>query len=192
MNLKLTALVAFACLCAFGQAAPSAQPLANVSLPPYVLFGASYNQQTGAAGVLSGIFPETSAVGGIYGSVTADIVPLKYTDPATRKTIYLVSGSFRAGQHKVLYNNGTTMLLIGGDLGASFSGSSSSGTASATTTAAGVNIGVAGSFTFTYVRQINAHWAVGVPVRMLWMSGVGPGGAGAWNPVAEAGVVWKP
>ncbi|MGD0869087.1 MAG: hypothetical protein ABSB88_06020 [Bryobacteraceae bacterium] len=117
----------------------------------------------------------------LYGSATTDLVPLKTT--VNGKSIYLLSGSARAGEHKVVYQDSKNAVLIGGDVGASFSNSAGG---------SGVTLGVAGSFTLTYVRQLSPHWAVGIPVRMLYMSNVGPNGTGAWNPVVEAGIIWKP
>ncbi len=159
---------------------PTATPIANVTLPTYIMGGISFNQLTGAAGFVSSIIPESNSVG-LYGSATTDLIPLKTT--VNGKSIYLLSGSARAGEHKVLYQDTRNAVLIGGDVGASFS--NTSGTS-------GVTLGVAGSFTLTYVRQLSAHWAVGVPIRMLYMSNVGPNGAGAWNPVVEVGFIWKP
>jgi hypothetical protein len=159
----------------------SATALASVTLPTYIMAGVSFNQITGGAGFVSAIIPESNAVG-LYGSATTDLVPLKTT--VNGKSIYVLNGSARAGQHKVVYQDTKNAVLIGGDIGASFS-NPSAGTP-------GVTLGVAGSFTLTYVRQINAHLAVGVPVRMLYMSNVGANGTGAWNPVVEFGLVWKP
>ena len=174
---------------AFGQ---TATPATQVNLPTYIMGGLSYNQYTGGSGFVSAIVPESNSVG-LYGSVTADVVPVKYVD-ATGKSGWLLSTSVRAGQHKVLYNDGKNMLLIGGDFGASFTQPNQASGLGTTTvpSSSGVTIGASGSFTATYVYQINAHLAVGIPIRMLWMSGAGPNGSGAWNPVAEIGVVWKP
>jgi hypothetical protein len=187
-QLSVILLVLACALCAFGQTAappapPAATPVANVALPTYIMAGVSYNQYTGGAGFVSGIIPESQSVG-VYGSATTDIVPIKYVNTATGKSGYVLSGSARAGQHKVVYSDLKNMVTLGCDLGASFS--------SAPAPSSGVNIGLAGSFTLTYIRQLSAHWAVGVPVRMLWLAGSGPNGSGAWNPVLEAGVVWKP
>ncbi|MGD0869078.1 MAG: hypothetical protein ABSB88_05975 [Bryobacteraceae bacterium] len=151
-----------------------------MTLPTYIMGGISFNQLTGAAGFVSAIVPESNSVG-LYGSATTDLVPLKTT--VNGKSIYLLSGSARAGEHKVVYQDTKNAVLIGGDIGVSFS--NSAGTS-------GVTLGVAGSFTITYVRQLSSHWAVGLPIRMLYMSNVGPNGAGAWNPVVEAGIIWKP
>jgi hypothetical protein len=156
------------------------------SLPTYIMAGLKYDQFTGGSGFVSGIVPESDRFG-VYGSATVELVPVKFIDPPTGNTRYLLGGSARFGQHKTGYNDGKNMLLFGGDVGASFSSSSSTAGNTAT-----VSLGMAGSFTITYVRQLSPHWALGVPVRMLWMSGVGPNGSGAWNPVVELGIVWKP
>jgi hypothetical protein len=158
-------------------------PLAPVTLPTYVMFGASYNQFVGVNAFVEAIVPETAKAGGFYGSMTADLAAAKIT--INSKTGYALAPSFRAGEHKVLYDNGKNMLLIGGDLGAAFSAPSSG-------TLTGVTISVAGSFTVTYLRQLSPHFYVGIPVRMLYMSSAGPNGVGAWNPVVEGGLVWKP
>ena len=178
--MKPIILSLFACaLCAQTTTPTPGTPLANVSLPTYIMAGVSFNQITGAAGFVSAIIPESNGVG-LYGSVTTDLVPLKAT--VSGKSVYLLSGSARAGQHKVLYRGPKFAFLLGADLGASFSGTSPTG----------VTIGIAGSFTVTGVYQISPHWAIAVPVRMLYMANVGPNGTGAWNPVTEIGCVWKP
>jgi hypothetical protein len=162
--------------------AQTAAPEKHNQLPAYIMAGLSYNQYTGGSGFVSGIVPESNRAG-VYGSATADIVPVKVFDPVTKRYGYALSASARGGQHKVVYNDGRNMLLLGGDLGASFSQSDLS---------AGLSIGIAGSFTATYIRQLGPHFGIGMPLRMLWMSGVGPGGRGVWNPVGEIGIVWKP
>ena len=176
--MKLVASFLLAAAVSFGRTTSPAAPL-----PAYIMAGLSYNQYTGGSGFVSGIVPESSAVG-LYGSVTADVVPVRVVDPVTRRSGYALSASVRAGQHKVAFRDSRNMLLIGGDLGASFS---QAGFAAGT-----LNLGFAGSFTATYIRQLTPHFAIGVPMRMLWMSGAGPGGRGVWNPVGEIGIVWKP
>jgi hypothetical protein len=213
-NISLITIL-FAGLSASAQTAaiPSTTPtisVTNITLPTYIAVGMSYNQFTGAAAFVSGLIPETSKAGGLYGSVTADINAAKVIDPATGKSGYGVSPSFRFGQHKVVYNGTTTtttaggtviaqsgnMLLIGGDFGASWNQVQTTTTSPlgvvTTSGAPGLSIGLAGSFTLTYVRQFTPHLAMAVPIRMLWMSGVGPGATGVWNPVGEIALVWKP
>lgn len=172
----------------FALAASAQVSLSDAKLPPLVLAGASFNQFQGWNALLSGVIPESNSVG-MYASLTADISAVRYTN-ASGKSGYLLSPNFRAGQHKTLWRSGRNMLLLGGDLG--FALTQPNQPVTATPTAASVTIGLAGSFTATYVRQINAHFAASLPVRMLWLSNVGPNGAGAWNPVVEAAFVWIP
>ena len=182
---SISVLLLVLSLCGFGQSAPTpgAVPVSNVALPTYIMAGVSWNQFNGAAGFVSAIMPESNSVG-LYGSVTTDITAVKIVDPVTGKTGYGLSPSVRAGQHKVVLNANKNMVTVGGDFGASFAQTGGAG--------AGLTIGLAGSFTVTYIRQLADHWAVGVPLRMLWLSGVGPNGTGVWNPVVEVGVIWKP
>ena len=205
-------LFAFVCACrAFGQTAPSALPtisVANVTLPTYIVAGASCSQFDGCAGFVSGIVPETSKVGGLYGAVTADLSLANVT--VNGKQGYGLSPSFKFGQHKVIYNNTIAtkdasgnitkmtgnMLLFGVDAGAAFS-SVTTTTVNAlgqttTSTGSGMNVNLAGSFTFTYVRQLTPHLAIAVPIQMNWVAGVGPGGAGVWTPTGKIAIVWKP
>lgn len=192
--MKYAAIALFACLLAItGQAQT---PLDAVELPTFIFAGASYNQYSGWSGVVSGIIPESNKFG-MYASFTGDLSAVQYTAPSTGKTGYLLSPSFRAGQHKVLWGKqpgAKTMLLVGGDLGASFTQPPPApGLGTDTTPASStVSVNLAGSFTLTLVRQLSPHLAVAAPVRMLWISGVGPNGTGAWNPVVELGIVWKP
>lgn len=154
--------------------------------PTYVMGGLAYNQYTGASAFVSGIVPEGQ--GGMYASAVVDLVPQKFVDPKTGRVGYVVSGSTRFGQHRELYRNGPSALLIGGDVGPTFSQQP----VATGFSLGGTNVGISGSFTVTYVRMIREHIGVAVPVRMLYMSGAGPNGAGAWNPVVEVGVVFKP
>lgn len=179
MKLTLTALLA--CLCLSAQAQ---DPTPAALKPTYVIAGLSYNQYTGGSGFVSVITPEVKSAG-VYASLTADVVPVKFTDAKTGKSGYVMSFSPRFGQHKQLYWDGKNMVLLGGDAGASFSQSTSA-------SSPGTNIGLAGSFTLTYARQLSPHWGIAVPVRMLYLSGAGPDGKGAFNPVVQFGVVYKP
>lgn len=165
--------------------------LSQVQLPAYIMFGVARNQFTGTNAFISGIIPESNKVG-LYGSVTTDISGIQITDPTTKKLGYVLSPSVRAGQYKTLFNDGKNMLLAGGDLGASFSQIATATTSGTPVASTGVSIGLAGSFTVVYVRQLSTHFAIGVPVQMLWMSGVGPNGTGVWNPVVKFGFIWKP
>ncbi len=181
-----------ACLPIIVLAQPPA-PLAAVELPAIVMVGASYNQYTGAAGFVSGIVPE-SQNWGIMASVTSDLVPTKYVN-SSGKSGYLIAGSMRFGQHKVLLNTAKVgpafapsfMLTVGGDAGASFIPTPVSlGVGGPSTT----TVGFSGSFTTGAFWRFKPHWALGVAVRALYMSGTGPNGGGAWNPVLEPGLVF--
>lgn len=174
---KLFAVLAFAAI-AFAQTPTTVTPVQSIVLPTYIMGGVAYQQIAGWNGFVSGITPVSNQIG-MYGSLTADILPIK-TVNAAGQSMYLLNTSMRAGLHKVLFNDGVNMILIGGDYGAAYS------------PAATVSIGPSGSFTVTYVRQINAHWAVGVPIRALWVPATTPSGSGGFNPVAEVGIIWKP
>jgi len=188
-------------------AAPAATPantlpaaLESVTLPTNIMIGMSYNQFTGAAGLISALEPESQSLTlgvapGLYASESADLTPVKYVNPSTGKTGYLVAGSMRFGQHKVLLNTaqpGSTfhpsfLLAIGADAGASFASTPTA----AGTPATSVSVGFSGSFTLSAFYRFKPHWAAGVAVRALYMSGIGPNGIGAWNPVLEPGLVYS-
>ena len=71
----------------------------------------------------------------------------------------------------------------GGDVGGSFSTTS----ATSATATSGMTVNLAASVTGTFVYQINPHWGVIVPLRGMYVSTLG-----GWNPIVEAGIVWKP
>ncbi len=148
-----------------------------VTLPTYVMAGLAYNQVAGFNGFFSGLTPVSNQAG-MYASATLDLLPILSVD-ANGKPIYLLSSSARAGLHKVIYNQGPNALLLGGDVGASFS-------------SAAVSIAPAGSFTVTFVRQLSPHFAIGIPIRALWVPPTTVGGTGGFNPVVELGLVWRP
>jgi hypothetical protein len=173
---KLLALAAL-CLAASAQAVPADAP----KLPAYFLVGIGCDQFAGCKPFVSGIVLEGKS---IYGSVTMDLAAAKYTDAAGH-TGRLLAPSTRIGQHRQIYASGANMLLLGGDVGASF-------VSPAPGAAAGLNISLAGSFTLTYARHIGTHWGIAVPLRMLWIGGAGPGGKGAWNPTVELALGWRP
>ena len=170
----MTKLIALAALCLAAHAQTTAADAPK--LPAYLMAGLSYNQFIGANAFVSAIVPEGKS---IYGSVTMDLSAAKITD-ATGRTGRVLTPSTRVGQHRLMYTDTRNSLLLGGDIGASF-----------TPASPGVTIGVAGSFTVTYVRNLAPHWSIALPLRMLWISGAG-GAAGSWNPVAQIGIVWRP
>ena len=121
---------------------------------------------------ISAIYPVVGSVG-IYGTTTADILPKLATDPTTGKKFYAISASIRQGFHKDLVDTGRFSFLLGGDVGPSFSES----------TASVISINFSSSFVATAIFQISPVFSFVVPVRMLYVSGIG------WNPIAEAGVI---
>jgi hypothetical protein len=121
---------------------------------------------------ISAIYPVVGSAG-IYGTTTADILPKLATDPTTGKQFYAISSSLRQGFHKDLVDTGHMSFLIGGDVGPSFS----------STQTAGFNVNFSSSFVATMIYQISPVFSMIVPLRMLYVSGVG------WNPIAEAGIL---
>ncbi len=158
-------------LCAFGQSEPQ--------MPTYVAGGVAFNQlgTPRINGWLSGLVP-VSQQKGVYASTTADIVPALKVDSATGRSVYTVSSQLRAGVHKTLYTGPKVQLLIGGDVGASFSTNAA---------VSGMSVTLATSVTGTFVYQLSRHWGVIFPLRALYVPTLG-----GWNPIFEAGFVWKP
>lgn len=174
---KLSGFI-LALACAVGVFAQTPAPVSpDAKLPTFIMGGVAFNQYATPRvnAFVSAIAPVSSRIG-VYESTTADILPVKSTDAATGRTVYLFSTTIRQGAHKVLYNSGKLMLTVGGDAGLSFSQGPAGGTA----------INAAGSITGTALWQLNEHWAIGIPIRGLW---TGPAG---WNLIPEAGIVWKP
>jgi hypothetical protein len=159
-------------------------PLPALTLPPYLMVGASCNQFTGCAGVISGLIPEQNVgpLGGMYTSLTADINLTKIVDPVSGKSGYGLSPNMRLGQHKA-FRFGSNIFAIGGDMGAAFSQTGA--------TPAGITIGLAGSFTATYIHQFTQRFAVAFPIRMLYVAKAGPNNTGVWNPVGEATLLFN-
>lgn len=191
--ITLTVLLA---LSALGQTPTVASPqLAAATLPSYIFGGVSYNQFGSPvfAGVFSALEPESQSIG-LLASESIDIQPVSYTDPKTGKTGYVLAASVRVGQHKILLNTvdpaATTFkpsfaLLLGGDAGAAVSSSSPTPGAPSS-----ISVGLSGSFTLSAFYRFRQHWAAGVAVRALYISGVGPAGSSAINPVIEPGLVY--
>jgi hypothetical protein len=121
---------------------------------------------------ISAMYPVVSSVG-IYGSTTADILPRLAVDPTTGKKFYAISSSLRQGFHKDLVDTGRASFLLGGDVGPSFSESQTSG----------FNVNFSSSLVVTAIYQITPVFSFIVPLRMLYITGIG------WNPIAEAGIL---
>jgi len=165
-------LLTLAALRAFGQTTTPTFP--QIPLPTAVAAFGEFNQlgtPRFTMGV-SAIYPIVGSAG-VYGSTTADILPKQAVDPATGKSFYALSMGFRQGVHKDILDTGRLSVLLGGDVGPSFSN----------TQAAGLSVNFSTSFVATAIYQLTPAFSLILPIRMLYVSGVG------WNPVAEAGVV---
>jgi hypothetical protein len=170
---KLSVIIGVLALaaCAFGQ---SAVTFPSLPLPTAVAAFGEFNQlgtPKFTMGV-SAIYPVVGSAG-VYGTTTADIVPKKATDPATGRSFYALSSGIRQGFHKDILDTGRLSVLLGGDVGPSFSDAQTSG----------ISISFSSSFVATAIYQITPTFSAIFPVRMLYVSGIG------WNPIMEAGVV---
>jgi hypothetical protein len=189
-RLSTLALLMTAATVVFAQSvtAPGSTPVASapaVTFPSAILptgiavFG-EFNQLGNprwTAG-FSAIYPVAGSAG-VYGTTTADVLPKLATDPTTGKHFYAISASARQGIHKSVLATGNLTLLLGGDVGPSFSQS----TDSILTGKGAVTVSFSTSITATAVYQLTPAFSAIVPVRMLYVSGIG------WNPVLEAGIV---
>jgi hypothetical protein len=186
---KLIVFALFA-MAAFGQttatpAAPAVTPTPIVTFPSLILPAGiaalgEFNQLGNprwTAG-FSALYPIVGSVG-VYGSTTADVLPKLAVDPARGRKFYALSAAARQGLHKDVVTTGRFTALIGGDVGPSFSQSTGSPIAGKSA----ITVSFSGSFTATGVYQLSSAFSAIVPVRMLYVSGIG------WNPVLEAGIV---
>jgi hypothetical protein len=172
MKLLFASLLVFAlALTCQAQTTTSSTP---VALPTAVSVVGEFNQlgtPQWAIG-LSALYTTNAQSGiGMYNTSTADVVPIKATDPATGKQFWAVSAQFRQGVHEKLLSTGKFVFLLGGDIGPGFSTSTS-----------GIAVSATGSFVATCLYRVNSWMNVVVPIRMLYVSNVG------WNPVVQAGV----
>lgn len=161
---------------AFGQTTTTAPPVNFPAIPlPVAVSAFGEFNQLGTPRFTMGvaaIYPVAGSVG-IYGTTTADILPKLAKDPATGKEFYAIQSSLRQGFHKDVLDTGRASLLLGGDVGPSFSQAQN----------AGFNINFSSSFVATVVYQVTPVFSFILPVRMLYVSGIG------WNPIVEAGVL---
>ncbi|HEX3743245.1 MAG TPA: hypothetical protein VHW09_04935 [Bryobacteraceae bacterium] len=159
---------------AFGQTPTTSVTFPAVPLPVAVSAFGEFNQ-LGTPRFTMGISAIYPVVGsaGVYGTTTADVLPKLSVDPTTGKKFYAIATSLRQGFHKDLLDTGHASFLVGGDVGPSFSQSQASG----------FNVNFSSSFVATAIYQITPVFSFIVPVRMLYVAGVG------WNPIAEAGIL---
>jgi hypothetical protein len=172
--MKNLIVAAWFAVAAFGQTTTTPVNFPAVPLPAAVSAFGEFNQLGNPRFTMgiSAIYPVVSSQG-IYGTTTADILPELAVDPTTKKKFYAISASLRQGFHKDLANTGHASFLIGGDVGPSFSQSQTSG----------FNVKFSSSFVATAIYQITPVFSLILPVRMLYVTGIG------WNPIAEAGVL---
>lgn len=172
MKIKTLIIFALCAFAAFAQTTPVTPTFPAIPLPVAVAAFGEFNQFATprfSMGI-SAIYPVVGSVG-VYGTTTADILPKKGT--VNGKSGTLLSSSIRQGFHKSILDTGRFSFLLGGDVGPSFSQSQSSG----------FNIDFSSSFVATGIYQITPVFSFIVPVRMLYITGVG------WNPIVEAGIV---
>jgi len=169
----------FAAAAAWGQTATTpAQPTFSTAVLPtgFAVFG-EFNQlgtTSKWSGGLSAMYPVSTSVG-LYMTTTGDFLPQKAVDPVTRKTFYAISGSARQGVHKTIVSTGEFVFLAGADVGPTF--------AQPNGVSGSINVSFSSSFIATGYYQISKVFGFIVPVRMLYVSGIG------WNPIAEVGIV---
>jgi hypothetical protein len=159
---------------AFGQTATTPVNFPAIPLPVAVSGFGEFNQLGSPRFTMgiSAIYPVVGSAG-IYGTTTADILPKLATDPTTGKKFYAISSSLRQGFHKDVVDTGRASFLLGGDVGPSFSQSQPSG----------ISVNFSSSLVATAIYQITPVFSFIVPLRMLYISGIG------WNPIAEAGIL---
>jgi len=168
----LVSIALFALLCAL-PALGQTNGFPAIPLPVAVAGFASYNQlgEPRITGGVSAIYPIVGSIG-MYGSTTAEILPKKAIDPTTKRQFYAVASSIRQGLHKDVFDTGRFSFLVGGDVGPGFSQAQPTG----------INVSLSASFIATPIYQISPAVSFILPVRMLYITGIG------WNPVVEAGV----
>jgi len=188
--MKKIIVIALFSTAAFGQTttAPATTPSATVNigfpasvLPTGIAAFAEFNQLGNPrwTGGISLLYPIAGSVG-IYGSTTADVSPKLATDPTTGRNFYAIQSSARQGVHKSLFATDRFMAMIGADVGPSFSQNTSSLIA---TGKSAITVSFSSSFIATGVVQLSPAFSLIIPLRMLYLSGIG------WNPVLEAGIV---
>ena len=175
--MKFSALIATSALLVCGALAQTPpQPAPDTTMPAAILIAPAYNQLGSPRWtmVVSAVYPAKESLK-LYASTTAEVFPVKATDPKTGKPFYSIQGSMRQGLHRELYSVGRFRLLVGGDVGPGFSQADPSG----------INVSFTSSFIATPVVALTDSVFFSVPVRMLYIPSVG------WNPVVEPGIVIK-
>ena len=172
--MKTAIVCALFAVMAFGQTTTAPVNFPATPLPAAVAAFGEFNQLGDPRFTMgvSAIYPVIGQAG-IYGTTTADILPKKAVDPETKRSFYALSTSIRQGFHKDILDTGRMSFLLGGDVGPSFSQSQPSG----------ISVNFSSSFVATGLYQISPAFSFILPIRMLYVTGVG------WNPIAESGIV---
>lgn len=172
--MKHFAVPALFAMAAFGQTTATPVSFPAIPLPAAVSAFGEFNQLGSPRFTMgiAAIYPVVGSVG-VYGSTTADILPRLAVDPATGRKFYAISASLRQGFHKDIVDTGHASFLVGADVGPSFSQAQTSG----------IEISFSSSFVATAIYQITPVFSFIVPLRMLYVTGIG------WNPIAEAGIL---
>jgi hypothetical protein len=176
-SIKTTLLLILAASSMLAQtSAPPAAPAQPIALPTAISVVGEFNQLASprwAMGLSALYAPALQSNIGMYNTTTADVVPVKATDPITGKKFLAISASVRQGVHEKLLATGPWVFLVGADIGPGFSQPSGGGA---------INVNIASSFVATTVYRARPWLSVVVPVRMLYVGGIG------WNPVVQAGI----
>jgi hypothetical protein len=148
----------------------------SLTLPTYVLAGASFNQiGTPRVNLIAGaIYPSGSSTVE-YLATIINIVPHKSINSATGKSYFSFTTTAQQSVHKIVYKSGKFVLLVGGGAGVAFTQASPTGT----------NAGFAGSFTATPVYQPAPKFGIAFPIQGLYT-------ASGWNLVPTVAVVFRP
>lgn len=182
---KLSLSLCLTALSIMAQTTTTTLPSTTGPLPTAVSFVGEFNQlgtPRFSLGI-SAIYAPTAQSGiGMYNTTTADVIPVKATDPATGKSFYAISASIRQGINEKIFCAGTVPVsatknlprvcfLLGADIGPGFQNSPS-----------GISVSATGSFVATLVVRVNKYLSFVAPERMLYLPGVG------FNPILQAGV----
>jgi len=168
MTKQLLLLILALSAVAFGQTVSTPEVPAGICA-----FGA-FNQlgTPRFTGGFCAIYPVVGSIG-LFGTTVADIMPKKAIDPVTKRNFYAISASTRQGFHKDVMDVGRFSFLLGGDVGPSFTQGQPSG----------ISVSLSGSFVATPIVKLSTIFSFMLPIRMLYISGIG------FNPVIEAGLI---
>jgi len=163
-------MLALGSILAFGQTTTSTP----ITLPTSISVVGEFNQLATpqwAIGISALYAPSVQSNIGMYDTTSADVIPVRANDPVTKKPFIAISASIRQGVHEKILCSGKYCFFLGGDIGPGFSSNSTNG----------VSLSFTSSFVATSIYRIKPWLSFVVPIRMLYVSGIG------WNPVLQAG-----